>query len=275
MLSVVEALSGGGGRAARGLLVMVACAAACREVPAPEGGVHSISTLILPAPGLVAGDTLRDSLGVAAPLDVIAYDMADQPLDPQPEHSFVVLDTGAHLDSVAARFLVGETAGTTVRVVATVGSLQTKPVSVRVTLAPDTIVPADSVEQHVSYTFPPDTVANATLNVTVRNRAADAGVEAVIVQYTIDRAPASRDGSPTAVLVTGSTISQRDTTESNGRASRVARLRLSALSGPLSVLRKDTVLVSATTAYRGVTLGTVHFMLEFEHTAPSSIRLKH
>lgn len=274
MSSVVEALAGGGGRAVRGLLVMVACAAsACREVPAPEGGVHSISPLILPAPGLVAGDTLRDSLGVAAPLDVIAYDVENEPLDPQPEHSFVVLDTGARLEG--GRFLVGEDAGTTVRVVGEVGSLQTQPVSVKVTLAPDTILPVDSVEHHVSYTFPPDTVASATLNVTVRNRAADAGVEAVIVHYTIDRAPASGNGSPTAVLVNGSTISRRDTTESNGRASRVARLRVGALTGPLSPLRKDTVLVSATTAYRGVSLGTVQFILEFQHTPPSSIRLKH
>ena len=260
----------GAWRVARGVAVVIACAA-CREVPAPEGGVNSISRLLLPAPGLVVGDTLRDSLGVAAPLDVIAYGVDNEPLDPQPERSFVVLDTTAHLEG--GRFLVGDLAGMTARVVGIVGSLQTLPASVKVTLAPDTIVAADSIVHRVSYDFtaPPDTIAQATLNVTVRNRAADAGVEAVIVHYTIDRAPPSINESPSVVLLNGSALSTRDTTESNGRASRVARLRLAAL-GAFEV---DTVIVSASTTYRGVSLGTVQFIIVFENTTPSALRHNH
>lgn len=255
----------------RGAVVVTIGIAACREVPAPEGGVHSISRLILAAPGLVVGDTLRDSLGVAAPLDVIAFGVDNEPLEPQPERSFVVLDTTAHLEG--GRFLVGDDAGMTARVVGMVGSLQTQPVSVKVTLAPDTIVAADSIVHHVSYDFtaPPDTIAQATLNVNVRNRAADAGVEAVIVHYTIDQAPPSINQTPSVVLLNGSALSTRDTTESNGRASRVARLRLAAL-GAYSV---DTVIVSATTAYRGASLGTVQFILVFQNATPTSSGLKH
>ena len=52
------------------------------------------------------------------------------------------------------------------------------------------------------------------------------GVEAVIVRFSVDQAPASIDESPSVVLLNGSAVSLRDTTESNGRASRVARLRL-------------------------------------------------
>ena len=256
---------------------MLACAAmgvalwagGCREVPAPEGGVHAISPLILASPGLVAGDTLRDSLGVAAPLDVIAFGLDNEPLDPQPERIFVVLDTTAIL--VGGRFLVGVDAGTTARVVGEVGSLQTQPASVKVTLQPDTIVAADSAEHLVVYSLspPPDTVAQTTLNVNVRNRAADAGVEAVIVHFSIDKAPASIDETPSVVLLNGTVISTRDTTESNGRASRVARLRLAALSQH----QTDTVLVSATTSYRGVSLGTVQFILVFQRATPSAVRL--
>jgi hypothetical protein len=230
--------------------------------------VHAISRLILPAPGLVVGDTLRDSLGVAAGLDVIAYGLDNQPLDPQPESFFVVLDTGAHLDAGTGRLLVGDDAGTTVRVVGTVGSLQTQPVSVKVTLAPDTIVPADTIVHHVRYTIPPDTAAQTTLNVNVRNRAADAGVEAVIVHFTIDRSPPSINETPTVVLLNGSVGSARDTTESNGRASRVARLRLAAIASP----ETDTALVSATTAYRGASLGTVQFIIVFQREAPGALR---
>jgi hypothetical protein len=250
----------------RDIAVVVTCVAACREVPAPEGGVHAISRLILPAPGLVAGDTLRDSLGVAAALDVIAYGVDNKPLDPQPERTFVVLDTGARLEG--GRFLVGEDAGTTVRVVGSVGSLQTQPASVKVTFAPDTIVPADSIVHHVTYTIPPDTAAQTALNVTVRNRAENAGVEAVIVHFSVDKAPPSINASPSVVLLNGSAASSRDTTESNGRASRVARLRLAAIAAP----GLDTVLVSATTAYRGVSLGTVQFIVVFQRTVPAALR---
>ena len=246
--------------------MMVLWAASCREVPAPEGGVHSISGLILAAPGLVVDDTLRDSLGVAAPLDVIAYGIDNEPLDPQPEPTFVVLDTGARLEG--GRFLVGEDAGTTVRVVGTVGSLQTRPTSVKVTLAPDTIVPADSIEHRVFYTIPPDTAAQTTLNVNVRNRAADAGVEAVIVHYSIDKAPPSINQTPTVVLLNGNAASTRDTTESNGRASRVARLRLNAMGEP----GLDTVIVSATSAYRGASIGIVQFIIVFQRRAPGAMR---
>lgn len=259
----------GAGCVLRTFAVVVTWAAGCREVPAPEGGVHAISRLILPAPGLVAGDTIRDSLGVAAGLEVIAYGLDNQPLDPQPERSFVVLDTGAHLEG--GRFLVGEDAGTTVRVVGTVGSLQTQPVSVKVTLAPDTIVPADTIVHHVRYTIPPDTAAQTTLNVNVRNRAEDAGVEAVIVHFTVDRAPPSINETPTVVLLNGNVVSTRDTTESNGRASRVARLRLAAIAAP----ETDTAVVNATTAYRGASLGTVQFIIVFQREAPGALRSGH
>lgn len=255
----------------RDIAVVVTCLAACREVPAPEGGVHAISRLIVPAPGLVAGDTLRDSLGVAAPLDVIAFGLDNKPLDPQPEHSFVVLDTGAHLDAATGRFLVGEDPGTSVRVVGTVGSLQTQPVTVKVTLAPDTIVPADTIVHHVRYTIPPAITAQTTLNVNVRNRAEDAGVEAVIVHFTVDQAPPSVDGTPTVVLLNGSVVSTRDTTESSGRASRVAQLRLAVMAAPAL----DTALVRATTAYRGASLGTVQFIIVFQREAPGALRSDH
>lgn len=250
-------------------VVVVACAAACREVPAPEGGIHAISRLILAAPGLVVDDTLRDSLGVAAPLDVIAYGIDNQPLDPQPEHSFVVLDTGARLEG--GRFLVGKDVGTTVRVVGTVGSLQTQPASVKVILAPDTIVPADSIVHHVSYTIPPDTAAQTTLNVIVRNRPQDAGIETITVHFTIEKAPPSINETSSVVLLNGNTVSTRDTTESNGRASRVARLRLLALAQQ----DLDTVIVNATAAYRGASLGIVQFIIVFQRSTASAIRNNH
>lgn len=250
----------------RGLAAAVLALAggACLDIPAPEGGVQAISALLLPSPGLVAGDTLRDSLGVAAPLRVVAYGIGGDTLDPQPPATFVVLDTGARLEG--GHYLVGETAGTTVRVVGTVLPLQTQPATVKVTLSPDTLVAADSTVHRKNYTLlAGDTVVtSAELNVIVRHLdTTPSGVEAVIVRYAIDQAPAGEpDRGPAVVLVNVNRASSRDTTDNGGRASRAARLRLAALS----TFATDTAIVTATASYRGITLGTVQFTIIYTNT---------
>lgn len=228
----------------------------CTEIPAPEGGVASISNVQRPSPGLVVGDTMRDSTGVVAPLRVIAYGVDDEPLDPQPSASFVTLDTTAHL---AGSVLVGDRVGT-VRVVGQVGSVQTRPDTIPITLSPDTLVRSDSVLHRVSYMLSGDTVVHSgELGTIVQHRLPTvSGVQAVVVKYVITKSPPG-SGSPTAVLVNGSRISQRDTSDASGRASRVARLRLSALGG----FATDTVMVDATASYRGRTLGVVTFTVVF------------
>lgn len=235
----------------------------CREIPAPADGVQSISALTLPSPGLVAGDTMRDSLGFAAPLNLIAYSVGGLPLDPQPVPTFVVIDTGAHL--TGGRYLVGDTPGTTVRVVGTVSSLQTQPVPFKVTLLPDTLVAADSTLHHKDYLLADgdSVIASADLNVLVQHRATTpSGVDAVIVNYMIDKSPAAKpDQGPTVVLRSASAQSSRDTTANAGRAARSARLRIAAMT----TFTTDTVIVSANASYRGVTLGTVQFTIIYRN----------
>jgi hypothetical protein len=230
----------------------------CRELPAPQDGVAAISELLLPSPGLVSGDTLRDSTGMVAPLRVIAFDLRGDPLDPQPVATFVVIDSGAHI--VDGAFLVGDTLGT-IQVVGTVASLQTRPSQIPVTLRPDTIVAADSVVHRVTRTILPtdSALTSAPLNVIVQNLAGTTptGVQAVIVRYTIDQAPPGNGSGPTFVLLNNNRVSSVDTTDVGGRASLVPRLRLSALPNFVS----DTVLVSATSSYRGLSIGTVLFTL--------------
>jgi len=231
----------------------------CREIPAPEDGVLALSPIQLPSPGLVAGDTMRDSTGVAAPLRVTAYAIDGEPLSPQPATTFIALDLYAHFDGP---LLVGDSIGKTVRVVGNVGTLQTQLANVKVTASPDTLVAADSVLQRKTYSLNAgDTVSiSPELSVLVQNLASGTatGVEAVIVRYAIDRAPAGNGSGPTVVLHSGTVRSSRDTTDASGRASRTARLRIAALSPPFAT---DTVLVSATSSYRGVTLGTVIFTI--------------
>ena len=227
----------------------------CTEVPAPEGGVASISNIQRPSPGLVVGDTMRDSSGLVAPLRVIAYGLDDAPVTPQPVPSFVVLDTNAHL---SGGLLIGDRVGT-VRVVGVVGSVQTRADTIPVTLAPDTLVRADLTLHRVSYTLSGDTVVNsAELGVLAQHLLPTAtGVQAVVVRYAITKAPTGTS-SPSVVLMSGNRISDRDTTDGNGKASRVARLRLSAIN-----TFADTVMLNATASYRGRTLGVVTFTVVF------------
>lgn len=237
----------------------------CREVPAPEGDVLSVSRVLLPSPGLVVGDTMRDSLGVAAPLRVIAYRADGQPADPQPTATFVSLDTGAHLATGSA-FLIGDDAGTSVRLVGTVAGLRTQTEIAVVTQRPDTLVAADSTRHTKRFSLLTDEIAinSAELNVIVqhRNGTAVTGVDAVIVRYAIVRAlPAVPDKGPTIVLVSGSVPSSRDTTSGGGRAARVAQLRNFTFSSALP----DSAIVNATASHRGVSLGFVRFTIVFMH----------
>jgi hypothetical protein len=207
---------------------------------------------------------MRDSTGNVAPLRVTAYALDGDSLSPQPEPAFVVLDTGAHL---AGALLVGDSIGKTVRVVGTVGSLQTQFASVKVTALPDTLVPADSLVFHKSFpTLSTTDPVSAELGVLVRHLLpTPTGVEAVIVRYSIDRAPAGRDGQgPLIVLVNGNVTSSRDTTDATGKAARAARLRLIALN----TIGPDTVEISATASYAGRVLGLVQFLVIFTQTSP-------
>lgn len=226
----------------------------CTEVPAPDGGIASLSRVQRPSPGLVVGDTMRDSTGVAAPLRVIAYGLDDEAVNPQPASSFVALDTNAHL---VGDLLIGDRVGI-VRVVGVVGSLQTNRDTIPVTLSPDTLVQSDSVLHRVVYASGSDSVAtSAELGTVVQHRAPPGGVQAVVVSYGITKAPSGTP--PTAVLVNFSRASARDTSDATGKASRAVRLRLGALSAP----NVDTVMVNATSSYRGKTLGVVTFTVVF------------
>jgi len=244
-------------------IAMIAAAlggAGCRDIPAPDRGVLSVSRVRLPSPGLVAGDTLRDSTGAVAAVRVIAYGVDGQPLDPQPLVEFIVDGAGAHLafDSL----LVGDQAGTRVGVLAAVGSIQTLPESVTVTKRPDTLVAADSTRHLRQWMLAGDTVVNsAELSTLVQHRegADTSGVDAVIVTYELISGPVGNGSGPTIQIMSGNAVSARDTTTGGGRASRVARLRIAAFAGDL-----DSALVRATASYRGASLGSVQFTIVFQ-----------
>ena len=256
----------GVGRVARRIVIASAALGwwmvSCRDVPAPEGGVASVGPLRFPSPGVVVGDTMRDSTGAAAPLAVVAYGIDGEPLATPPAAGFVVLDTTAHMGGTGNAFLVGDHIGTA-RIVGEVGTLQTRQAQAKVTIRPDTLVGVDSTLHRITYTLASgDSVVNSPpLNVQVRNVPSLTGVEAVVVKYVLDQAPTGTS-TPTIQIMNGSVVSDRDTTDGSGSASRTARLRLKALS----VFVSDTAWITATASHRGRILGALQFRIVYTNT---------
>ena len=84
------------GATCAGMLAAV-IALACGDVPTNPLGVNFISAVITPSPSVVFGDTLRDSLGRAAPLRVFAFgrDSADTVRNLTVRFLFTAVDTAA------------------------------------------------------------------------------------------------------------------------------------------------------------------------------------
>jgi hypothetical protein len=221
--------------------------------------VQSLSRVILGSPGLVVGDTLRDSLGNAAPLRIVAFDPNGDTIASPPALTFFLLDTTATLDG---DILVGRYTGRA-RVLASVAGLQSRVDTIAVTLRPDTIV-SDSTRFVRGVTPGTDTsFASPELATVIQNRdgGTPTGVDAVVVTYALTRSPAAGASGtgPTVVFVGGLTAPVKDTTTGGGRAARAVRLRLAAIPQ-----LPDSAMVTATASYRGRSLGTVQFTIVFQ-----------
>ncbi|MEK7401825.1 MAG: hypothetical protein AABZ80_05625 [Gemmatimonadota bacterium] len=233
------------------LVVLLSC-----DLSVAPGGFYSISKLLLPSPGVVLGDTMRDSTGKAAPLRLLAFSASGSSVSVTPY--FITLDTFAHLSGGTT--LIGDRVGLA-RVIGGVANVQTLPETVKVTLSPDTMVAADSVRHVKRYSVLTDTLANsAELAALVQHRVGGvtSGVDAVIVKYSIVSAPPSRDTGATVALMNGNAVSKADTT-TNGRAARSLRLRIN----QLTTVNPDSAVIRATASYRGVSIGTVQFTVVF------------
>ncbi len=247
---------------------------ACRPIPAPSDGVLSLSAVQLPSPGVVAGDTMRDSSGNAAPVHVVAYGTgggSDTIASAVP--TFIVFDRGAHVSP--DDYLIGDSVrDTPVRVIGSVGALQTSPMDVYVTARPDSLTsPTASLTDTVRFT-PTDSTAVANYSVNLVATVLDTSVtppvpvRAVIVHYTIDYAPAGVNGALSGLLVDDAgRASSVDTTDASGQVSRRILVRPEA---PTAV---DSFVVSIHAAYAGVPLSgsgwrlvvPIHSVLDVSH----------
>src|ERR1051325_4553974 len=114
------------------VVAAIAFGVSCLDMSSPSATVSSISTIRLPSPSVALGDTMRDSAGAVTPLRVAALNANGDTIQGA-TLTFFLLDRGAHVS--ASGLVIGDSL-TTVRVVASTGTLQTPPVSIPVTTAP-------------------------------------------------------------------------------------------------------------------------------------------
>ena|SRR5687767_2270374 len=122
---------------ARGLS-LAACLAgvACGDIETAPGVPASLEFNGLPFPAIVAGDTLRDTSGVAAPLRARVFNFDNDEILDAPVR-YASLDSRIVVDSVTGVVVAGPVSDTAARVIALIGALQSAPLPLSVVPRPD------------------------------------------------------------------------------------------------------------------------------------------
>lgn len=247
-------------------VVAAAWVGACSDVGTAPDGIVALAFDTLPYPSVVAGDTMRDSTGRAAPLSAVAYN-ADGDVIAKPAVRYIVLDTGVDISSQGYLIATTRTSGT-VRVVAAAASLQSLQKTVTVTRAPSLLAPSGTASDTLRYALP-DALSNVSKALTVKLTRDSAGTPVSVPGFLVSWLVTFRGQT---VLRTDTTlaslwedansrkVSLVDTTATDGTAARTLRIRSNAL--PSSA---DSFVVYASTRYRGsaVAGSPVKFVIHF------------
>ena len=234
----------------RALALVLLGGAACSDLSSTPGGPQSLSIDSLPFPAVVVGDTLRDTLGVAAPVTAKVYDGDNRLIVGAPVR-FIALDTGLRVDSVTGR-VTGVNRRTGARILASVSGLQTNPKSLGVANRPDTASNPDPARRLVYVTVPRTDPANSfALRVKVGSQpllpgaSADSVTEGWLVRFTLVRSPT---GAVDSIFISaGIASSPWAVTDAGGVATKTLRV-----VPTLGSRVRDTAIVSASVTYRGV-----------------------
>lgn len=227
----------------------VVALSACIELTVDPKQIAAIEFLAPPNPGIVLGDTLRDTLGVAVRLQAKVFD-AGGDLVPDAPLYFVATDTFTHL--AGGNYLVAnkDTVGTS-KVYAVTGQLQSVVRTMAIIRAPDSIAFSPATEDTIRIKVPATgTSIDTSKAITVRVRSGAQLVNAVRVRFEFERRGtilAPKDTATYAMVTTGARLSAIDTTDASGNASRTIRVRATA-GTPVT----DTIVVLATATIGGV-----------------------
>lgn len=229
-------------------------AAACGGIDTGPNVAASIEFTALPFPAVVAGDTLRDTSGVATPLRAVVFNPENEVIVDAPVR-YAALESVVTVDSLTGVVVGGTNADTAARVLAYVGSLQAAPLRLSVVPRPDSLAPSGAVDT-LRYSVT-DTTQNVSSDLAVRvlrrSPSGDVPVRDWIVTFTLAD-PA--DSVRARVVGDNGRPSPQDTTSATGVAGRKVRLYPAGLTSA-----RDSVVVLARVRYRGM------------HVAGSPLRL--
>lgn len=217
------------GRLAAPLALLVAAIIACDDVVTDPDAIAALDFDGIAFPAVITGDTLRDAAGVATPLTATVYNGRGGVIGGAPVQFFAV-DTGVQID--ANGYLTAARRSGPVRLVASVGGLQSQRRTIQVTPRPDSVLHSDTV---VDYTYNiPDVPQSISPTLTVTLQSADTvgggnpDVVGWLVRWRIVHngdTIAPTDTSKVALWPTsGTRHALLDTTKTNGASAR--RLRV-------------------------------------------------
>lgn len=232
-------------------------AVACVDMSAPKGAA-SISMLQMPQPAVVLGDTLRDSTGAVAHLDVISFDAAGSPISGTTPRFFITDTTRRGHLTPDTRTIVGDSIGL-MHLIGQVGELQTPVVNVQVTFAPQTFQKLGNPTNDTTLVLKlgPDSsssIARVPMAATL-HAANDSASQGFIVQYRLVKAPATRpDKRSPAVFIADNNgnVASSDTSDAAGVSRQLTVI--SAFLGSQDLLSGrtvDTAVVEAHITYKG------------------------
>jgi hypothetical protein len=239
-------------RLAAPIAVALAAGLGCSDIVGGPDGVSALDFTGIPFPAIVTGDTMRDSDGNAAPLRATAYDASGDVIA-DAAIQYLSLDTGVTIDGNG--YLLASRRDGTVRLIASIGGLQSQSRTVTVTRRPDT-VSAPTTDVALEYQLP-DATSNVSPALALSLRSADTlgGLSPNVTGWLV-RWRIIHDGDTLATTDTslvalwspsGSRHSLRDTTKTDGTASR--RLRVYANLLPL---QPDSFIVVAEVKHLGI-----------------------
>ena len=222
--------------------------AACIDLTTDLDEIVAIEFAALPWPSVVAGDTLRDASGAAAPLTARLFDadgdVVTGPVEFLPQEPFVHVVNGL--------LVADDTATGAAGIIASTSGIQSVSRQIEIVAAPDSMA-ADGVIVPLQWVVPDDPSLNTSQPLAVRVLSAlDAGVRSWIVTFQLEvdgLQIAPSDTTQIFLVGDNGRPSYADTTDASGRASRRVRLKISP-----GLVPPDSAVVTVNASYKGLPL---------------------
>ncbi len=250
------------------LVLAAALAGSCTDVSTGPSTAVAIEFDSLPYPAVITGDTLRDSLGRAAPLHALAYNSAQQ-LIPGASIRYIAIDSGVTISG--AGMLTAQRRDGSARIVASVSGLQSVSRTILVARRPDSAVVTGKLADTLRYALPDDPAVNVSNAISLKLITSDTagGVRTTqgwLVSYRVTYRGQQLSAADTTVASLWSSagrVSLLDTTGADGVAARTLRVRPTAAGFTAA----ESLVVVATVLYRGANVrgSPVRFVI---HTRP-------